>query len=244
MQEGWRGVAQAALDDLLAIDPVEATALGEHAHDDRLPDLSEAGLADHRRILHGHLGLLDGVDDVNLDVAEQVDLEILRAQLAKRLFALDELREHTWNPLVANPGSALYLLLARDFAPLPERLTSLAGRLAAVPEALATARASLATMPAVHVETAIAQFEGTLHLLGDRGRARARGRARPAQPGRARPRRQPPRRSPSTSRGCTRPCPTPTATRASASSSTRPSSGTPWTTRARRTPSSSGPSPT
>ncbi len=100
-----------------------------------------------------------------LDVAEQVDLEILRAQLAKRLFALDELREHTWNPLVANPGSALYLLLARDFAPLPERLTSLAGRLAAVPEALATARASLTTMPAVHVETAIAQFEGTVHLL-------------------------------------------------------------------------------
>ena len=166
MQEGWRGVAQAALDDLLALDPVEATALGEHAHDDRLPDLSEAGLAEHRRILHGHLGLLDGVDDVSLDVAEQVDLEILRAQLAKRLFALDELREHTWNPLVANPGSALYLLLARDFAPLPERLTSLAGRLAAVPEALATARASLTTMPAVHVETAIAQFEGTLHLLG------------------------------------------------------------------------------
>ena len=165
MQEAWRGVAQAALDDLLALDPVEATALGEHAHDDRLPDLSEAALAERRRILHGHLGLLDGVDDVNLDVAEQVDLEILRAQLAKRLFALDELREHTWNPLVANPGSALYLLLARDFAPLPERLTSLAGRLAAVPEALATARASLTTMPAVHVETAIAQFEGTVHLL-------------------------------------------------------------------------------
>ena len=165
MQEGWRGVATAAIDDLLAIDPVEATGLGEHARDDRLPDLSEAGLADHRRILTGHLGLLDGVDDVSLDVAEQVDLEILRAQLAKRLFAVDELREHTWNPLVANPGTALYLLLARDFALLPERLTSLAGRLAAVPEALATARASLTTMPAVHVETAITQFQGTLHLL-------------------------------------------------------------------------------
>ena len=161
----WRRVANAALEDLLALDPVEATALGVHTHDDRLADRSEAGLAEARRILHGHLGLLDGVDDTVLDVHDQVDLEILRAQLARRLFALDELREHTWNPLLANPGTALYLLLARDFAPLPDRLQSLAGRLTAVPDALATARASLAAMPAVHVETAITQFEGTLHLL-------------------------------------------------------------------------------
>src|SRR6185437_3278896 len=56
-------------------------------------------------------------------------------------------------------------LLARDYAPLPDRLRSLAGRLAAVPDSLAAARAALGQMPKVHLETAIAQFGGTIGLV-------------------------------------------------------------------------------
>ncbi len=41
----------------------------------------------------------------------------------------------------------------------------MAGRLAAVPAALATARASLGTLPRVHVETALGQFRGTHALV-------------------------------------------------------------------------------
>ena len=85
--------------------------------------------------------------------------------MARRLFELEELREHTWNPLLANPGQAIYTLLARDYAPLPDRLRSLAGRLAAVPGSLAAARAALGRMPKVHLETAIAQFGGTIGLV-------------------------------------------------------------------------------
>ena len=32
-----------------------------------------------------------------------------------------ELREFEWDPTDYNPGNSIYLLLARDFAPLPER---------------------------------------------------------------------------------------------------------------------------
>jgi uncharacterized protein (DUF885 family) len=85
--------------------------------------------------------------------------------VARRLFELTELREQSWNPLKANPGQALYLLLARDFAPLPDRLHALAGRLAAVPATLAAARGALGQMPKVHLETAIAQFDGTTGLV-------------------------------------------------------------------------------
>jgi uncharacterized protein (DUF885 family) len=90
---------------------------------------------------------------------------MLQTRLQARLFELDGLRPHEWDPLEANPGTALYLLLARDFAPAADRLRALAGRLAAVPEALATARSSLTGMPRVHVETAIGQFTGTRGLL-------------------------------------------------------------------------------
>jgi uncharacterized protein (DUF885 family) len=90
---------------------------------------------------------------------------MLANDVARRIFELDELREHTWNPLLANPGRAIYQLLARDFAPLPSRLASVAGRLAEVPAVLASARQLLGPMPRVHLETAIAQFAGTITLV-------------------------------------------------------------------------------
>ncbi len=153
------------VDALLELDPVGATALGDHRHDDRLPDLSEAGVERARRVLADGLLALDQVDDTVLDLDAQVELEILRNRLAGDALSLDTLREHTWNPLVANPGTALYLLLARDFAPLPDRLRSLRGRLAQLPGLLADARNQLDQMPRVHVDTAIGQLTGTAALI-------------------------------------------------------------------------------
>ena len=68
-----------------------------------------------------------------LSAEHRVDAAMMADSVARRVFELDELREHTWNPLQANPGKAIYQLLARDFAPLPDRLGSVAGRLAAIP---------------------------------------------------------------------------------------------------------------
>ena len=65
-----------------------------------------------------------------------------------RCSQLTEVREHEWNPLAHNPGALLHALLARPFAPADERLEALAGRLAAIPDALATARAVLRRLPA------------------------------------------------------------------------------------------------
>jgi uncharacterized protein (DUF885 family) len=59
------------------------------------------------------------------------------------------------------------MLLAREFAPLPDRIASVAGRLSEVPGLLAAARSQLAAMPQVHVETAIGQFDGTIKLVSD-----------------------------------------------------------------------------
>ena len=161
----WAELAERTVEALLELDPVGATALGDHRVDDRLPDLSGAGVEHAQRVLADALLALDQLDESGLTTAEWVDQEILRNQLAGHAFALETLREHTWNPLYANPGTALHLLLAREFAPLPDRLRSLAGRLGAVPAALAGARTQLADLPRVHVETAIGQFEGTAQLL-------------------------------------------------------------------------------
>ena len=123
-------LAANALDDLLGLEPVDATALGDHRFDHLLPDLSAAGREEARSTLAGWLSAVDAVDEQGLSPDNAVDLELLRSALSTRLFEHDQVRGHTWNPLLANPGSAIYLLLARDFAPLGDRLRAVAGRLA------------------------------------------------------------------------------------------------------------------
>ena len=155
------------LDDRAERHPELATALGDHRFDDRLPDPSPAALADERRALNGWAARLDALDLGAPSAEHRVDAAMMADSVARRVFELDELAEHTWNPLLANPGRAIYQLLARDFAPLPDRLASVAGRLAAVPAVLAEARRQLGAMPRVHLETAIGQFDGTIGLVSN-----------------------------------------------------------------------------
>jgi len=154
------------LDDRAERHPELATSLGDHRFDDRLADPSAAALADERRALDGWGARLDALDLGGLSAEHRVDAAMMADSVARRVFEIDELAEHTWNPLLANPGRAIYTLLARDFAPLPERLASVAGRLAEVPGALTGARRQLGAMPRVHLETAIGQFDGTIALVG------------------------------------------------------------------------------
>lgn len=163
----FAAIAETAIEDLLRLRPEAATELGDHRYDDRLDDLSETGLAARRRALAEARDALDTVDADDLDRDDAVDAEILRAGLDRELFELERLREHSWNPLRWLPGDALHPLLARDTVPAADRLRSLAGRLAAVPDRLAAARATLERMPRVHVETAIGQTAGAVALVRD-----------------------------------------------------------------------------
>ena len=153
------------LDDMARRHPDVATELGDHRFDGALPDRSEAALADERRALDGFAERVTGLDLAAVGKELRVDAALLAGDVSRRLFELEELREHAWNPLLANPGQAIYMLLARDYAPLPDRLTAVAGRLARVPDALAAARAGLERMPRVHLETAVTQFGGAIDLV-------------------------------------------------------------------------------
>ncbi len=158
-------LAQEYLDDRAQRHPTAATDLGDHRFDDRLADPSEQARADERRALEGWAARLEGIDVSALSAEHRVDAAMMAGSVARRTFEIDELREHTWNPLLANPGKAIYQLLARDFGPLPERLAAVAGRLAAIPASLAEARRQFGPMPRVHLETAIDQFAGTITLI-------------------------------------------------------------------------------
>ena len=161
----FAALARDYLDDHARRHPESATETGDHRFDAELGDLSAAALADERQALGRYAARLAALDAGALAPEHRVDAAMLASAVDLGVFQLDELREHTWNPMLANPGQAVYQLLARDFAPVPERLAAVAGRLAAIPAALAAARAQLGDMPRVHLETAITQFSGTISLI-------------------------------------------------------------------------------
>ena len=163
--QAFRQLAEESIDSALEADPVAATWLGDHRFDDRLPDYSSDALSSRARTIDDQVTAIDAVDDVELDVMDLVDLEILRSRLQREAFEIEELRAAEWNPMLWNPGTALHLLLSRDFAPWPERLASIDGRLSDVPRFLEQARTTLLSMPQIHVETAMGQLMGTRELI-------------------------------------------------------------------------------
>ncbi|WP_433537052.1 DUF885 domain-containing protein [Micromonospora sp. CA-249363] len=165
--EAFGVLAERVVEALLEARPGVATSAGDHRFDDRLPDLSAEALAADRVMLTDAANALSELDPDALDVDEQVDHALLTSFVDRELFELTEIRSHEWDPLHHNPGPLLHPLLARPYAPAEVRLTQLAGRLAAVPDALATARATLRDMPRIHAETAVGQFTGTAALIRD-----------------------------------------------------------------------------
>ncbi|PZF93111.1 DUF885 domain-containing protein [Micromonospora endophytica] len=160
-------VGERIVEALLGSRPGIATSVGDHRFDDRLPDFSADALGSDRAMLSDAASALCEIDADALDVDERVDHALLATLVDRHLFELTEIRAYEWDPLVHNPGPLLHALVARPYAPVEERLTALAGRLDAVPDALATARATLRDMPRIHAETAIGQFTGTAALIRD-----------------------------------------------------------------------------
>lgn len=165
--EGFQDVAERIVDALLESRPQLASSVGDHRADGRLPDLSGAAVAADRSMLREAADALSQIDPTALGVDERVDHALLSALVDRELFESTEVRAYEWDPLRHNPGPLLHALLARPYAPAEVRLTHLASRLAAVPDALATARATLRDMPRIHAETAVGQFAGTAALIRD-----------------------------------------------------------------------------
>src|SRR5262249_41386631 len=167
MPQDFVPLAEHIVDAVLETSPGLAAYAGDHRFDDRLPDYSPAAVAGDVDMLRDASAALSQVDIDALDPQDHVDHAVLLALVERLLFELTEMRGHEWNPLVYNPGLLLHGQIARPYAPADERLTAIASRLSAIPDALATARAVLTDCPRIHLETAVGQFSGTATLIRD-----------------------------------------------------------------------------
>jgi hypothetical protein len=158
--------------------PVNATFTGIHMYDELLPDWSPRGLEvldDEMHALVRELGIAHPRPTSARGYRENADA--LDAELA-RAFLEIQLAENAGDHGVRrNPalwtGEAVFAvvsLMIRDFAPLEERVTSAAARLAAIPAFLAGAMATIgdARIPEAWIARAARECSGAT-ILCERG---------------------------------------------------------------------------
>jgi len=162
-------LSKRALDTWMQLSPISATQIGDHRYDSEIDDLSAAGQQKMLTAYKGLLGELDKVEVSKLSRENQVDAAILRNQLQSEIWNAEVLQAAKWDPQIYNgtAGSALYGLMAREFAPLPERLKSATARMEKLPQIFAQARENLdpARVPKIHAETVAKQNKGILSIV-------------------------------------------------------------------------------
>jgi uncharacterized protein (DUF885 family) len=175
--------------------PVHATEAGNHEHDGRWPDLSEAGTAERLAWLTDVRARLEALEGLTRE--EAIDQRVLLATIDELRFDEEELDEASWSPITYTYllGGGLFGLLSREFAPVADRLESAARRMEGIPAVLDAARANLTSgrgrpVATFHVEKAVQTMPGTADLcrtavamatdLDDATRARVEAAAGPA----------------------------------------------------------------
>ncbi|MCA1714376.1 MAG: DUF885 domain-containing protein, partial [Gammaproteobacteria bacterium] len=159
------------LDGWLQLNPVAATQIGEHRYDSQIDDLSAAGRTRSLDFSRKLLAELDALDAGTLSRENQVDAAILRNQLRADIWSIEDLQSWAWDPQGYSglAGGAIYNLMAREFAPMPQRLQSATARMQKIPALLAQMRENLdpARVPKIHAETVAKQNSGVLSLIDE-----------------------------------------------------------------------------
>ena len=167
----FAGVSAQWLEDTIRLNPIGATALGDHRFDAELDDVGEAGRRARRDARLATERALAAIPRRDLSPDNQVDASMLANELQLQAWHDTEAETWAWDPLpyTSLAGGALYSLMARDFAPMPERLNAAAGRLERFPDLLRQARESLVPerVPRVHAETAVRQNPGAVSIIDD-----------------------------------------------------------------------------
>jgi hypothetical protein len=147
---------------------VAATRLGVHRGDGRLDDVSLANIAVQAGRLHAEQAELAALDPAALSPSERDDRDILSAAIARELLDDETIQpwRHDPDSYVSLAVNAVYDLIDRDFAPLPERMRAAVSRERAMPALFALAEAQLADVPQPFLDIAREDLDGSFDFVG------------------------------------------------------------------------------
>lgn len=151
--------------------PVNATFIGEHDHDHRLPDFSENGAGDYLAGVAGLLSRLDSLPPEPLSTIETIDRTLAADYLRTQTWELTSEHFHRGNPSFYT-GEAVFGIIGlflTDYAAFGERVSAAIDRMHAIPALLQQAKANVRRAPAAWTERAIREADGALALLGPQG---------------------------------------------------------------------------
>ena len=127
-------LVEARLRRLVRDNPVFGTALGLHALDDELGDGGREAVLAELEADRRHLAQVEAIDPADLSASARFERDLELHNVRRAIFDADVLRIWERRSFALDTvGDGLFLLFARDHAPLADRLAAIAGRLEAVP---------------------------------------------------------------------------------------------------------------
>ena len=153
--------AEEWLDEILERNPVSATRLGNHRWDDRLGDRTAKALEDEYRAILAALAELQSFDTARFGLSARIDHILVTEILRSDVRSYEKVQAHRSSPgfYLGEVMGGVFVLVMREFAPLPGRLRSALGRVRQAARVLQEGMQNLVAqqVPGVWAETALEQ---------------------------------------------------------------------------------------
>jgi uncharacterized protein (DUF885 family) len=141
LDERLYDLVEARFRRLVQAEPITASFLGIHAQDGHLGDPSRDTVLGELAADREHLAAIEALDPAGLSASARFERDLEIHNVRRAIFDVDVARRWERRSFALDTlGDALFLLFARDFAPLADRLVPLTERLEAAPAFLAAHR--------------------------------------------------------------------------------------------------------
>jgi len=163
--DAFQSFKQNFLEEFWRIYPEWATMVGYHEHDDLLSLPDQTGFKNQRTFAGKYLALLDQYDLASLSPADQIDCYLIRNELEKALWQLDEELAWQWDPSRYNLSDLFATMLNEQYAPLEQRLKSFAQRAKWIPQFYQAAKENIQNPVPELQSLAVSQIQGGLSIF-------------------------------------------------------------------------------
>src|SRR5438552_11679096 len=159
-------VAEEFIKGYLNARPLLATRLGFHEYDGRADDFSRLPLDAELQRLRRFEDRLRKFEPEELNARNGIDLRILQAAIANELFEFQDMHKFERDPMTYAHCADLNIYIARNFAPLDDRVRSLTAIELQIPNILIAGKTNLeSVLPKRHIELAMQMARGSSDFL-------------------------------------------------------------------------------